>query len=89
MSLPETNWRFKTGLDSSGGSRGAENTRCMSEAGATGLTDGCRQRREGEQGIPGLWVEKVGGERCNLGDQGKGEVSHGSRDLSFLNLQIS
>lgn len=47
MSLPETNWRFKAGLDSGGSSRGAENTRCMSEAGAAGLTDGCRARKRG------------------------------------------
>lgn len=45
MSLPETNWRFKAGLDSGGGSRGAKNTRCVSEAGATELTEACRVKK--------------------------------------------
>lgn len=45
MSLPETNWRFKAGLDSGGGSRGAKNTRCVSEAGATELTEACRAKK--------------------------------------------
>lgn len=60
-SLPETNWGFKTGLDSSGGSRGAENTRCMSEAGATGLRwvqgkEESEQRRFQGSGLR-RWVE--------------------------------
>ena len=50
--------RFKTDLSYGGGSGGAENVRYISEAGATGLTDvGGRQRKEGDQKIPGFWPE--------------------------------
>lgn len=41
--------RFKTSLDYGGGSRDAQNLRYISEVGATELTDGGRQRREGDQ----------------------------------------